>query len=418
MGLRDLFRRHKKGSDAPPSTLINDTSKAQQQQKLKFPGIKPIDLNAPAPEGISEKYRQFPFPTRRNDITNEYDLSEESLGVGINGKVLTCWHRATKRKCALKIIKDSDKARREVILHKKASIGCDYIVQVLDIYENMFESSRCLYVVMECMDGGELFNRIRNKHDKPYTEREAANIILMIAKAVAHLHHMDMAHRDLKPENLLFTDTSENALLKLTDFGFAKEGNNEKLPLMTPCYTPYYVAPEILGNNKYDKACDIWSMGVIMYILLCGYPPFFSAHGGTISAGMKSKIKAGEYKFPKAEWKNVSQEAKSVIQEMLTVDPAARVTIDWILRCPWLVGTVPETPIDIRSMLDFENYEQMKVEIAAANHAQRRADADDEENINILAPDNSRIAKRAAKRQRQSASENVVPPLSQIDERE
>jgi serine/threonine protein kinase len=102
-------------------------------------------------------------------------------------------------------------------------------------------------------------------------------------------------------------------------------------------------------------------MGVIMYILLCGYPPFFSIHGGAISAGMKTKIKAGEYQFPKAEWKNVSQDAKTIIQKMLTVDPATRVTIDWILRCSWLTGTVPETPIDIRPMLDFENYEQVRV---------------------------------------------------------
>ena len=109
------------------------------------------------------------------------------------------------------------------------------------------------------------------------------------------------------------------------------------------------------------EACDIWSMGVIMYILLCGYPPFFSTHGGAISAGMKTKIKAGEYQFPKAEWKNVSQEAKSIIQKMLTVDPASRVTIDWIIKCAWFTGTVPETPIDIHSMWDSENYEQMRV---------------------------------------------------------
>jgi serine/threonine protein kinase len=98
-----------------------------------------------------------------------------------------------------------------------------------------------------------------------------------------------------------------------------------------------------------------------MYILLCGYPPFFSTHGGAISAGMKTKIKAGEYQFPKAEWKNVSPEAKSIIEKMLTVDPAERVTIDWILRCAWFTGTVPETPIDIRPMLDEENREQMRV---------------------------------------------------------
>ncbi|CAF0812898.1 unnamed protein product [Adineta steineri] len=422
MGLRDLFRKHKKGRDTSPSSSLSANSKTQQplpqQVKQDKSGLGLVEKNATVPTNISEKYRQFPFPTHRNAVTDQYEVSKESLGVGINGKVLTCWHRETRRKCALKILKDSDKARREVILHKKACEGCEYLVQVLDIYENMYASNRCLLIIMECMDGGELFNRIRQREDKPYTEREAANIILMIAKAVAHLHHMDMAHRDLKPENLLFTDKTDNAILKLTDFGFAKEGNNEQRPLNTPCYTPYYVAPEILSNDKYDKACDVWSMGVIMYILLCGYPPFFSTHGGAISAGMKTKIKAGEYQFPKAEWKNVSQEAKTIIQKMLTVDPATRVTIDWILKCSWLTGSVPETPIDIRPMLDGENYEQMRVEIAAANHAQRRADADDDENIDQLAPENSRIAKlRAAKqRHRQVGGDNAAAPLSQISE--
>jgi mitogen-activated protein kinase-activated protein kinase 3 len=102
-------------------------------------------------------------------------------------------------------------------------------------------------------------------------------------------------------------------------------------------------------------------MGVIMYILLCGYPPFFSLNGGAISAGITTKIKAGEYQFPNPEWQNISQDAKSIIQKMLTVDPAARVTIDWILQCSWLTGTVPETQIDIRPMLDLDNYEQVRV---------------------------------------------------------
>ncbi|CAF1069275.1 unnamed protein product [Adineta steineri] len=417
MGLRDIFRKYLKGDDTSSHSNLNEKTKIQQQQqKQNTCGIQALDKNAPILANISEKYRQFPFATRRNAVTDEYEVSKESLGVGINGKVLTCWQKETKRKCALKILKDCDKARREVILHKKACEGCEYIVRVLDVYENMYASNRCLLIVMECMDGGELFNRIRDRQDKPFTEREAANTILMIAKAVAHLHHMDMAHRDLKPENLLFTSTADNAILKLTDFGFAKEGNNEQQPLNTPCYTPYYVAPEILSNDKYDKACDIWSMGVIMYILLCGYPPFFSIHGGAISAGMKTKIKAGEYQFPKAEWKNVSQEAKSIIQKMLTVDPAARVTIDWIIRCPWFTGDIPETPIDMRPMLDTDTFEQTRVAIAAANHNQRRADADDEENINLLTPDKSRIAQRAAKRQRPTVAENLSAPLSQIEE--
>ena len=102
-------------------------------------------------------------------------------------------------------------------------------------------------------------------------------------------------------------------------------------------------------------------MGVMMYILLCGYPPFFSMNGGAISAGMKTKIKAGEYQFPRAEWQNVSEEAKSIIKKMLTVDPASRITIDWIMHCPWFTGSVPETPINIGPMLNADDVEQMRV---------------------------------------------------------
>jgi len=400
MGLRDLLRKLRKTCENPQEIVE-----------------KPSDKKFHSPTSTNESLRPFPFATRRDAITDSYDVSKDSLGVGISGKVLTCWHKETRRKCALKILKDSDKARREVILQKRASEGCQNIVQVLDVYENMYASNRCLLIVMECMEGGELFNRIRSRTDRPFTEREAAKIILMVANAVAHLHRMDIAHRDLKPENLLFTTKDDDAVLKLTDFGFAKEGNNEQRPLNTPCYTPYYVAPEILSNGNYDKACDVWSMGVIMYILLCGYPPFFSMHGGAISAGMKTKIRAGQYQFPSPEWDNVSAEAKSIIQKMLTVDPAARVTIDWIIRCPWFTGSVPETPINIGPMLDLENFEQMHIEIAAANHAQRRADEEENGNIDLITPDRARVAQRAAaRRQNQVQTEPVPPALSQIEE--
>lgn len=118
------------------------------------------------------------------------------------------------------------------------------------------------------MEGGELFQRIQDRQDgaSPFTEREAAQIMHEICVAVKYLHDLNIAHRDLKPENLLYTTPATNARLKLTDFGFAKE-TFCKDTLQTPCYTPYYVAPEVLGPEKYDKSCDIWSLGVIMYIL-------------------------------------------------------------------------------------------------------------------------------------------------------
>nr|CAD2164689.1 unnamed protein product [Meloidogyne enterolobii] len=112
-----------------------------------------------------------------------------------------------------------------------------------------------------------------------FTEREAANIIYSICSAVGHLHRLGIAHRDIKPENLLYTEPGSDGVLKLTDFGFAKRSEDGEKSLVTPLYTPYYSSPEVFSSQKYDKACDIWAIGVISYILLCGYPPFFSTHG-------------------------------------------------------------------------------------------------------------------------------------------
>ncbi|KAK3867793.1 hypothetical protein Pcinc_026772 [Petrolisthes cinctipes] len=146
--------------------------------------------------------------------------------------------------------------------------------------------------------------------------------------------------------------TDEVAKLKLTDFGFAKE-TFSKESLQTPCYTPYYVAPEVLGPEKYDKSCDIWSLGVIMYILLCGFPPFYSNHGHAISPGMKKRIRTGQYTFPNPEWSNVSPDAKELIKGMLRTDPDERFTIFDVMKNKWIVQytEVPQTPLHTSRVL-------------------------------------------------------------------
>jgi serine/threonine protein kinase len=269
----------------------------------------------------------------------------------INGKVLECYKKGDSKKYALKVLRDSDKARREVESHWKAC-ACPYIVKIIDIYENKYGKDNCLLLVMECMEGGELFERIQRRGDKPFTEREAAEVVHMIASALTHLHTMNIAHRDIKPENLLYVEKSSNSLLKLTDFGFAKE--TLSVSLKTPCYTPYYVAPEVLGSGKYDKSCDLWSLGVITYILLCGYPPFYSKHGVAISPGMKKCIKQGQYTFPSNEWKNVSNDAKDLIKSLLNTEPTQRATIEDVMRHKWvrLYTEVPATPLATTACLN------------------------------------------------------------------
>ncbi|CAH1378048.1 hypothetical protein MTP99_019422 [Tenebrio molitor] len=288
---------------------------------------------------------------KKTPITDDYDITKTVLGLGINGKVVECFSKTTKEKFALKILVDSIKARREVDLHWRAS-GCRHIVNIIDVYENKYNSSTCLLVVMECMEGGELFQRIQDKPDGAFTEREAAQIMHEICIAVKYLHDNNIAHRDLKPENLLYSKKGTYGVLKLTDFGFAKE-TLSKDTLQTPCYTPYYVAPEVLGPEKYDKSCDVWSLGVIMYILLCGFPPFYSNHGLAISPGMKNRIRMGQYTFPNPEWQNVSQDAKDLINGMLNIDPAKRLTIEQVMSNRWIAQytAVPQTPLHTHKML-------------------------------------------------------------------
>ncbi|XP_028401585.1 MAP kinase-activated protein kinase 2-like [Dendronephthya gigantea] len=308
-----------------------------------------------------------PFETKKSPITDVYTITTTVLGVGINGKVVECVEKKTGFKYALKVLQDNAKSRRELGLHWKAG-ACPFIVKIKEVYENKFMRRDSLLAVMECMTGGELFEAIQRRSEthQPFTEREAAEIIRTVTLALAHLHSMDIAHRDLKPENLLFTNKQPNAVLKLTDFGFAKETTPDKLTLQTPCYTPYYVAPEVLGPQMYDKSCDMWSLGVIMYILLCGFPPFYSNHGAAISPGMKKRIRQGQYSFPDPEWSNVSTQAKELIRGLLKTNPHERYTVEKVINNPWIKAytEVPSTPLHTASVLkdETDNWEDMQAE--------------------------------------------------------
>merc|ERR1711874_801207 len=342
-----------------------------------------------------------PAPYKTNKIQQDYKISANNvLGLGISGKVVRCEHLKTGAKCALKVLKDSTKARREIDLHWKAS-GCKHIVNIMDVYENTYNGEKCLMVVMEIMEGGELFNRIQEK--KSFTEKEAAEIVKDICLAVKFLHDCNVAHRDLKPENLLYSAKGSSGILKLTDFGFAKETmiTNQ---LQTPCYTPYYVAPEVLGPEKYDKSCDIWSLGVIMYILICGYPPFYSHHGRPISPGMKRRIRSGQYEFPKPEWTNVSTECKNLIKLCLKTNPDERPTIDQVIENKWISQheVVPDTPLVTSKVLSEETDHWLEVKQGLALALQEMRV--NQETVTLKNPKNSvsaLVRKRMAAKERE-----------------
>uniref|UniRef100_A0AAR2KXN9 non-specific serine/threonine protein kinase n=1 Tax=Pygocentrus nattereri TaxID=42514 RepID=A0AAR2KXN9_PYGNA len=335
------------GKEPSPPRLL----RPRQQNPIQFP-----------------QFHGKPMQIKKNAITDDYKVTNQVLGLGINGKVLEVVQKKSLVKYALKMLQDCPKARREVELHWRAS-PCAHIVRIIDVYENLYQGRKCLLIVMECMDGGELFSRIQDRGDQAFTEREASDIMKSIGEAIQFLHGINIAHRDVKPENLLFTSKRPNAFLKLTDFGFAKETTTHN-SLATPCYTPYYVAPEVLGPEKYDKSCDMWSLGVIMYILLCGYPPFYSNHGLAISPGMKRRIRMGQYEFPNPEWSEVSEEAKQLIRMLLKTEPTQRMTITEFMNHPWINQSmeVPQTPLHTSRVLQEEKdtWEDVKEEMTSA----------------------------------------------------
>ncbi|XP_046371594.2 MAP kinase-activated protein kinase 5-like [Haliotis rufescens] len=341
-------------------------------------------------------------------ISDDYDVNwHDKLGTGINGPVRSCRHKVSGVKYALKSILDSSKARREVHIHSLCRSHPN-IVGLQDVYANKVrfsgdkESKAQLLLVLELMDGGELFDRIIE--EQCLTERECAGYLKQIAEAVYHCHSLNIAHRDLKPENLLLTNATKEATVKLSDFGFAKFDDGD---LKTPHFTPYYVAPQVLEaqnhlKNKtstpksytYDKSCDMWSMGVILYIMLCGYPPFYSeTPSRSITTEMKRKILNGDYEFPEQDWERISESAKDIIRGLLHVDPSQRMTISDLLHHPWLHDASDNklhSPAVIASKESFED-----VKIAHAEHLTKMRMSENQLTLKpLVQADNPIIRKR------------------------
>lgn len=194
-----------------------------------------------------------------------------------------------------------------------------------------FDTPKVLYMVLEPMVGGELFDRIVEK--EKYGEGDARDVVKTVTEAIQYCHSQGVVHRDLKPENLLLSSPDDDAKVKVADFGLAKMLTADTA-MTTACGTPGYVAPEILGGQEYDNSVDMWSIGVIMYILLCGFPPFYDEN----NAALFESIKRGKYDYPSPYWDNVSDEAKELIDSLLQVDPGSRFTAAGVLDHPWIAS--------------------------------------------------------------------------------
>jgi len=274
----------------------------------------------------------------KGELIGHYIVTD-TLGSGSFSTVKLAYDKVTENKYAIKIIdKKKFGAKKEELIMIQTEIDIMRMIEhpnIISLHE-VFEdkTTKKIYLVMELVTGGELFDRIVEKGS--YSEKDASELISKVISAVKYLHKKGIIHRDLKPENLLYASPDEDAEIKLADFGLSKiVGLDEESAITnTTCGTPGYVAPEVLRMKGYDRSVDMWSIGVILYILLCGFPPFYEDN----TAKLFQTIMDGKYDFPDPEWTNISDSAKDLIQRMLTVDAKKRITADEALEHPWILG--------------------------------------------------------------------------------
>ncbi|XP_043840741.1 calcium/calmodulin-dependent protein kinase type II subunit gamma isoform X29 [Dromiciops gliroides] len=263
-------------------------------------------------------------------FTDDYQLYEE-LGKGAFSVVRRCVKKTSTQEYAAKIINTKKlSARDHQKLEREARI-CRLLKHpnIVRLHDSISEEG-FHYLVFDLVTGGELFEDIVAR--EYYSEADASHCIHQILESVNHIHQHDIVHRDLKPENLLLASKCKGAAVKLADFGLAIEVQGDQQAWFGFAGTPGYLSPEVLRKDPYGKPVDIWACGVILYILLVGYPPFWDED----QHKLYQQIKAGAYDFPSPEWDTVTPEAKNLINQMLTINPAKRITADQALKHPWV----------------------------------------------------------------------------------
>ncbi|KAK5583786.1 hypothetical protein RB653_005386 [Dictyostelium firmibasis] len=279
------------------------------------------------------------------EVEKIYEFKEE-LGRGAFSIVYLGQHKQTKLLYAIKVI---NKSELGTDYEKNLKMEVDILKKVnhpnIIALKELFDTPEKLYLVMELVTGGELFDKIVEKGS--YSEADAANLVKKIVSAVGYLHDLNIVHRDLKPENLLLKSKENHLEVAIADFGLSKI-IGQTLVMQTACGTPSYVAPEVLNATGYDKEVDMWSIGVITYILLCGFPPFY---GDTVPE-IFEQIMEANYEFPEEYWGSVSNEAKDFIRKLLVVDVSKRLNAVNALKHPWLKSN-SNTSINVGKMKEY-----------------------------------------------------------------
>uniref|UniRef100_A0AAY4F192 non-specific serine/threonine protein kinase n=1 Tax=Denticeps clupeoides TaxID=299321 RepID=A0AAY4F192_9TELE len=315
-----LFRREIHPPFKPASGRPDDTFYFDPEFTAKTPKDSP---GVPPSANAHQLFRGFSFVA----ITEEETQPVQSNNVS---SIVQQLHRNTSQFSDAYELKEDIGVGSYSVCKRciSKSTGMEYAVKVYD-------DGRSVYLVTELLKGGELLDKILRQ--KFFSEREASAVLYTITKTVEYLHVQGVVHRDLKPSNILYVDESGNPeSIRICDFGFAKQLRAENGLLMTPCYTANFVAPEVLKKQGYDAACDIWSLGVLLYTMLTGFTPFANGPEDTPEE-ILARIGSGKFSLSGGYWNSVSTEAKDLVSKMLHVDPHQRLTAAQVLRHPWII---------------------------------------------------------------------------------
>ena len=315
----------------------NDDFDAWFELKKKKEDKKPkvsvhISVKFAGKEKKEEKKEEEKFETFPDK--KQFDLKytkENEIGQGAFSVVYKGIRKEDGISVAVKQVSKSSQSsdqlkllRREIEVMRKLS-NHPNVVKLYDVYED----EKHILMVIEFMSGGELYDQIIQRGS--FTEDDAADLVSQILSALCYIHSNGIGHRDLKPENLLCA-TPKGDVVKIADFGLSKDNSDGNTAMTTCCGSPSYVAPEVLEGSSYDHECDIWSLGVITYVLLSGYLPFF----GETQDELFQKIMSGDYTFNYSCFKGVSDDAKDFINKCLVVDPSERETAEQLMKHPWV----------------------------------------------------------------------------------
>lgn len=317
------------------------------------------------------------------DDISKYYTFEKELGSGSYGKVFLVSNIKTKEKFACKQMNKRKIANKERFKVEIDLLKATDHPNIIRLYE-LFEDKIFLYLIMEVCSGGELFDRLaeRSKSKNLYNEKQACEIFKQLMSAINYCHVHGVCHRDIKPENILFASKKENSVLKVADFGLSKIFTSENNKMTSIVGTTYYMSPEVI-NGDYDEKCDIWSAGCLLYILICGRPPFFAKS----NVDLMNKIKGKRYSLNYPEFRSVSSDLIDLLSRMLC-DADCRFTAQQVLEHTWVKNSVPNSKdtilsLDLNSLVYYSSMNKFKQGVYAYIST-KLSETDSEELIRIF----------------------------------